>query len=208
MAEVQSRSTERGCIVAVVVIGGLLAVAMCSSRKENKTARSFASPTLSNQIEAMPLPTPAPIADLNDTSVRMARRHLTAVTGTEGLSGAMIYSQNCYDALTRSFSWAKLDQCGGFDMLAVGALDTADTEGLSAEASYFEAEAAAGRYLAVAIKAGEEAGSADERLAALQRRAAATWPSPVPAEALPTPEATPDADRETPLDNIIEGLDV
>lgn len=33
----------------------------------------------------------------------------------------MIYSQNCYDSLSRVFDWGKLDQCGGFDMLAVRA---------------------------------------------------------------------------------------
>ncbi|WP_163364485.1 hypothetical protein, partial [Escherichia coli] len=79
----------------------------------------------------------------------------------------MIYSQNCYDALSRAFNWAKLDLCGGFDMLAVKAADGVDTAGLNTEIEYFGSEAAAGRYLALATKAGEAAEDADKRLEAL-----------------------------------------
>ena len=110
----------------------------------------------------------------------------------------MIYSQNCYDALGRAFSWAKPDLCGGVDMLAVNAADAADTEGLSTEVEYFGSEAAAGRYLAVAIKAGEEAGEADKRLDALQRRTATPAPS-----AKPTSEETPEPDVSVQIENEI-----
>src|SRR3546814_14982263 len=89
----------------------------------------------------------------------------------EGLSGAMIYSENCYDALSHKFDWSRLDTCGAFDQAAVHAADTTDLTGLSKEASYFQSEVAAGRYLAAAPAAGAEAGAADPRLAALTAEA-------------------------------------
>ncbi|WP_156022183.1 hypothetical protein [Sphingomonas sp. UNC305MFCol5.2] len=204
MAEPQSRNADTGCIVVVGVIGLVAMVAMCSAPKEDKTAQSFASPSLTNQIETMATPTPAPVAPLSAASIQMASRHLAAVARTEGLSGAMVYSQNCYDALTRAFSWRKLDQCGGFDMLAAGTIETADTEGLDAEVAYFEPEAAAGRYLAVAIKAGDEASDADERLEALKRRSAALARRASGATPSAEIEAVPHRDTDTPIENAVQ----
>jgi len=81
----------------------------------------------------------------------------------------MIYSQNCYDSLTREFTWAKLDRCGAFDLLSVRSLD-AEADTPTSESSYFASEAAAGRYLAAATKAGEKPENADVRLEDLQKR--------------------------------------
>lgn len=184
MADAQEKSGTSGWIAAAIVLGLLLVIGLCSSPKPDETARSFASPTLTNQIEAMPAPAPAPIAALSPASLRKGRQHLTMVLGAEGLSGAMIYSQNCYDALSRDFSWARLDLCGGFDMLAVAAVDTVATEGLTSEVDYFGSEAAAGRYLALATKAGQEAGEADKRLEALQARVKGLAPRAKPTPAL------------------------
>jgi hypothetical protein len=90
--------------------------------------------------------------------------------GAEGFSGAMIYSQNCYDGLAHSFTWAKLDTCGAFDMLAVRSIADAATTSLVNEAGYFQSEAAAGRYISAATAAGAPADGADTRLSALQTR--------------------------------------
>jgi hypothetical protein len=171
MANAQAKTGVSGWVAAAIMLGLLLAIGKCSSSSTNRTAQSFASPTLTSQIETMPVPTAVPIADLSSASLDKGRQHLTMVLGAEGLPGAMIYSQNCYDALSRDFSWARLDLCGGFDMLAVAAIDTAATDGLSSEVEYFGSEAAAGRYLALATKAGLEAGEADMRLETLQARA-------------------------------------
>jgi hypothetical protein len=158
MADGVSKTTSHpGCIVAAVMVGLLIVVSTCSTEK-SKTARSFTSPTLSQQIDAMELPTPAPIPEFDIAAVGASSGQFAKVTKAEGMSGAMIFSQNCYDALSRSFSWSKLDVCGAFDRLAVDAIDTADTQGLAAETEYFGSEAAAGRYLTVAVKAGEDAG--------------------------------------------------
>jgi hypothetical protein len=201
MTQAHSKSGSGSWLVVVLVVGLLAMIAMCSPSKD-KTAQSFASPSLSNQIESMPTPTPAPISALSPTSLGLGKRHFTAVAKAEGLSGMMVYSQNCYDALSRSFSWAKLDLCGAFDMLAVKAADVAEAGGLTTEVEYFGSEAAAGRYLAVAAKAGEGADEADQRLEALQRRASALAP-----QAKKEAPAASDAsvnETEVPLDNVAD----
>jgi hypothetical protein len=112
---------------------------------------------------------PPPVRPLDAASVNRGLAHLRLAFGAEGFSGAMIYSQNCYDALSHAFSWARLDQCGAFDMLAARSIAEADAPGN--EESYFEGETAAGRYLAAATGAGEDSGQADQRLAEIQARA-------------------------------------
>lgn len=196
MAETQPKAELSGWWVALGIIGLLALVGMCSS--EDETKQSFASQSLSEQIEAMPAPTATAIASLDTPSVRKAKRHLDSVIEAEGLSGAMIYSQNCYDALSRAFSWAKLDQCGGFDLLAVMAVDTALVENLDTEVEYFGSEAAAGRYLALAIKGGQEPGDADSRFSELQREAAKF--APPAAVETPAPEESAYPDEEVPLE--------
>ncbi len=206
MVNAKSNSASNGCIAVLAVLGLLLAIGMCSSSK-NKTAQSFASPSLSNQIETMAPPASAPIAPLDVASLHKGRQHLSVVFQAEGLSGAMIYSQNCYDALSRAFSWSKLDVCGGFDMLAVKAADSTNTDGLTAEVEYFGSEAAAGRYLAVATKAGEAAEDADKRLEALQRRTEALAPKARPTPT-PSPEGNSEDDAVIPTENVTDKVEV
>jgi hypothetical protein len=98
--------------------------------------------------------------------VKIGLRHFASSKEAGGVQGMMIYSQNCHEALGREFTWAKLDRCGAFDQRA--SLELADEIG--AEATYFEQETVAGRYLAAAVKAGEPAEQADLRLASLQAR--------------------------------------
>jgi hypothetical protein len=114
----------------------------------------------------------------------------------------MVYSQNCYDALGRAFTWRKLDRCGGFDMLAVRAIDDAAAPP-AGERDYFQSEAAAGRYLAAATSAGEPAEEADLRLSQLQARTAR--------ESAPAPRqeavANDSADDNTVSDVVDEAMD-
>jgi hypothetical protein len=128
-----------------------------------------ANSEMSNAISAQ---APAPVEPLNKASVRRGIAQMRLAVGAESFSGAMVYSQNCYDALAREFSWAKLDQCGAADMFAVRSMESAETGELNSEAGYFQSEAAAGRYLAAATGAGEPAAKADLRLSELQVRAA------------------------------------
>src|SRR3546814_19909602 len=79
-------------------------------------------------------------SDLTPLSSKRARTgasELMLAVDAEGLSGAMIYSENCYDALSHKFDWSTLDTCGAFDQAAVHAADTTDLTGLSKEAVYF-----------------------------------------------------------------------
>lgn len=108
----------------------------------------------------------------------------------EGLPGEMIYSQNCYDALSRQFSWPKLDACGAFDMRAVQALGDDEATGNEKEVEWFQSETAAGRYLKAAVSAGEDADEADVRLSDLQGRIVAAQPQP-------EKEAAPDVEGES-----------
>ena len=206
MAAANSNTASNGWIAVLAVLGLLLMIGMCSSSKD-KTAQSFVSPSLSNQIEAMELSASASVAPLDAASMRKGRQHLSAVLQAEGLSGAMIYSQNCYDALSRAFNWAKLDLCGGFDMLAVKAADGVDTAGLNTEIEYFGSEAAAWRYLALATKAGEAAEDADKRLEALLRRTDALAPKAKPTT-VRSPEDGPESDSDIPTENVIDEVDV
>src|SRR3546814_14294363 len=104
----------------------------------------------------------------------------------------MIYSENCYDALSHKFDWSKLDTCGAFDQAAVHAADTTDLTGLSKEASYFQSEVAAGRYLAAATAAGAAAEAADQRLAALPAEVPVSTPQTAPTHSTNTvAEPTP-----------------
>jgi hypothetical protein len=186
-------SNNVGWLALAGVIGLILAIGKCSG--PTKTAQSFSSPSLANQVEAM-APVNAPVEPLAPAAVKLGASHLRAALSAEGMSGAMIYSQNCYDALTRDFSWSKLDKCGAVDMLSVRAVSSLDAEGLAAEITYFEPEAAAGRYLAAATKAGQDTAAADSRLEGLQRLAERA-PLPVKkAVSKPTDEETPTTDDE------------
>jgi hypothetical protein len=183
------QNPDNGCALAVVIgmiVLLILAVGRCSGNRADgnsaSTAYNSANADMSNAIAAQ---TPPPVEQLNAAGITRGTAHLRTAVTAEGFSGAMIYSQNCYDALTRTFTWAKLDTCGAFDMLAVRSIASADTSALASETAWFQSEAAAGRYLAAATGAGQPGAEADTRLSQLQARVArARAPSrPVPAAA-------------------------
>lgn len=127
-------------------------------------------------VSAVAAQAPPPKQALSDVAVKRGMSRV-ATTGREGAAGRMVYSQNCYDALGRSFSWHKLDECGGFDAEATLAT-TDDTAAAATESAWFEAETSAGRYLKAATAAGLEATDADQRLARLQTLVARKHPGP------------------------------
>lgn len=170
-----AKQANDGCIVWAV-IGGILLLLYLISRCSPDTAdtngieaMNAANAEMGNAIAAQSPPPPEP---LNAASVSRGVAQLRLAAGAEGFSGAMIYSQNCYDALSREFTWARLDQCGAADMLAARSIDSADTVALVSEPTYFQSESAAARYLVAATGAGQPAPEADTRLSQLQGRVA------------------------------------
>lgn len=200
-----------GTVVLVILVG------QCADDSSQSNLTALMNQSNAEMGNAIAAQAPAPAEPLSETSMVRGISHLRLAVRAEGYSGAMVYSQNCYDALARKFSWAKLDQCGAADMLAVRSIDSADISGLSSEAGYFESEAAAGRYLAAATGAGEPPGEADTRLSQLQSRLArerlAGVPAPVPKQddavidGDPTrPEAKDTLDQNW-IDNAIDAPD-
>ncbi|WP_380785420.1 hypothetical protein [Sphingomonas sp. R86521] len=112
---------------------------------------------------------PSPPEPLSPVGVRRGAARVS-ITAKEELAGEMIHSQNCFDHVGRALGWRKLDECGGFDAEARSTLGDGEPVGAENEMSWFEIEAAAGRYLKVAVDAGLNANAADLRLAALQAK--------------------------------------
>ena len=194
---VQTNQTpDNGCALAIilgVIVIAILGIGKCSGGTTSNTMVNELAAINANMSSAIAAQTPSPPEPLSAASVTRGIGHLRLAVGVEGFSGAMIYSQNCYDALTHEFSWAKLDACGAFDMLAVRSMPEADTGDLASEVTYFESETAAGRYLAAATGAGEAAPEADQRLSQLQARIARTRT----AGRTPPPPAPTRADANT-----------
>jgi hypothetical protein len=186
---------QNGCTVAIwagIALVVVLAVGKCSSTGTSNVSTSSLE-VEQNLTAAVAAQSPPPVEPLNAASLARGIAHLRLAERTEGLSGAMIYSQNCYDALSRHFTWAKLDTCGAFDMMAVGGLAQADVAGFDKEVGYFESETAAGRYLAAAKGAGEDADGTDVRLSQLQGKVSRAAP---PVKAAAPPHVEEDAGTE------------
>lgn len=165
-----------GCMVFAAIGFVVFLVSQCSSDTASTAstdAASAAPQAIATAIATQSLP---PVEVLNRVSVRKGAADLKKAA-REGLAGEMIYSQNCYDALSRHFTWSKLDTCGAFDAVASLSLEDDALEGTEKETAWLQSEAAAGRYLKAAISAGEGADEADQRLEALQARAAKARPA-------------------------------
>ena len=190
-------------LVALVAVGAIVAVSQHTSTSTgaadgNEAMAADMGNAQQALVSAVAAQTPpAPLA-LSPAAVRRGTTRV-ALAGREGVAGEMIYSQNCYDALGRAFSWRKLDECGGFDV--EGGLGLADEQAATptTEAAWFEPETAAGRYLKAATAAGLEAGQADERLAGLQRQVGSRHKGPAakPAD-LRSEDASDPTDRALP----------
>lgn len=165
-------SNDRGCL-ALGVIGILVfAIAKCASNGGGTGSTTSPTSNAQQAIEtAVQAQQPPPVQPLSRPAVArgVANVKLAAI---EGSAGEMIYSQNCYDALGHAFSWSKLDSCGAFDA-EVSSLQDDDASGAEgSEASWFDSEAAAGRFLKAAVAAGEPADEADQRWSDIQKRVA------------------------------------
>jgi hypothetical protein len=194
-----------GALVGLILL--IVGISQCSS-PDGDAAGDAANLMNENVSAAIAAQSPAPVEPLNRASVDRGVAHLRVAVGAEGFPGAMIYSQNCYDALSRQFSWAKLDVCGAFDMLAVRSTPDTETSGLDNETRYFESETAAGRYLAAATGAGEDVAKADTRLSQLQSRVArlpsvARHPAPAKSDAAETNTSNVESGSEDWIDNIV-----
>lgn len=183
MASNQGCGWALGALGLVAMIG---LVAQCgkvaSSNMSNPASASYnqMADAIGNSISAQDKAPPEP---LSQASIRAGAADYRVAIAAENLSGAMIYSQNCYDALAGQFSWSQLDRCGAFDMMTVKLMPEDAESGMDKETAYFDDETAAERYLKAATSAGEPADGADARLAGLQARTArlpGIKPKPIP----------------------------
>ncbi|WP_206240449.1 hypothetical protein [Novosphingobium terrae] len=160
------------------IVVGALALGQCStsSRNAGSAATDVAQNAIGSAIDAQTAQGVPIVTPLSKSDVQIGMSHLRQVAKAEGLAGEMIYSQNCYDALSRHFTWPKLDQCGAFDLGAAQSLGDGTATGFDKEIAWFQSEAAAGRYIKGATAAGEEAEKADVRLNDLQTRVTAGHP--------------------------------
>src|SRR3546814_14590511 len=132
---------ENGCVSRTIVMGiivwAVLVLQCCgSSETTSEAPPAVVSNAIVASLTAAIAPqAPATITPLSSKRARTGASELMLAVDAEGLSGAMIYSENCYDALSHKFDWSKLDTCGAFDQAAVHAADTTDLTGLSKEAS-------------------------------------------------------------------------
>lgn len=165
-------------VAGAFIVGLALMINKCSgpsSTTPNVAELATQAPeVISTAVATATIP---PVAPLSSAATRKGTKHVRLIA-VEGLAGEMIYSQNCYDALTRNFSWAKLDTCGAFDIAAADLAAEAETSGSIAENAWFQSETAAERYLKAATSAGEAPEEADVRLGDLQAAVSRLRPSP------------------------------
>lgn len=155
-----------GWFVVAIFVGLVALTSQCSGSNVPKldNGSSLASDTYVNSVTAA---APAPIVALDKSGVLRGGAQFRLVNASGVSGGAKIFSENCYDALSKSFDSHQLDRCGGFDQVAVKAVE----DGAEIDADYFQSEAAAGRYLSAATGAGLNPSEADLRLATLAQMA-------------------------------------
>lgn len=166
------KTDNTGCVILGVAILSIALVALgqCSSKSTGNVSESAAAQVTQNLSSAVAAQTPSPVQPLSRQRVKEGLANYRMVYQAEGLIGAKVFSQNCYDALSKSFSWGKLDLCGAFDAATATAVSDDDATAHADEASFFDPEVAAQRYLAAATGAGEQADEADNRWSAVQAR--------------------------------------
>jgi hypothetical protein len=193
-----AKSRAGGWLGLAAIIALLFAIGRCSSGGGVGSAADEAAAGNAQQaiVTAVQAQNPPPVQALSRKAVGRGLSHVPLAL-REGLAGEMIYSQNCYDALGRKFSWAKLDACGAFDAEAALALEEAEGADAGAEASWFQSEAAAGRFLKAATAAGEATDEADTRWSDLQTRVSRKHKAKMPA---PAPSAAPSIEPDDGLE--------
>jgi hypothetical protein len=165
-----SAPPENGCGAIGYGLLGLIglsfAISFCS-KQDGGGDTSDASGNYeqaADNLEASAEPTePLP---LDASAVNVGAGQLKLVAALDLPGSRQIFSQNCYDSISKKFDWHQLDRCGGFDALAVRWIETR-TVGES-ELEYFQSEAAATRFLSAATANGLAGGEADVRWANLE----------------------------------------
>src|SRR3546814_16836169 len=122
-----SSRDENGCASLAIVIGIIVGAVLLLQRCGSSDTTSEAPPAVvSNAIDAsltaaIAPQEPAKITPLSSKRARTGAAELMLAVDAEGLSGAMIYSETCYVALSTTFAWSTLDTCGAFDQAPVQA---------------------------------------------------------------------------------------
>lgn len=156
-------------IIGTVVV--LVNVSKCSSTSPRTPAEVAASdPAIKTLASSVAAQSPSAVQPLSSRAVREGLAEMGKAFESEGLSGSMIYSQNCYDALSHAFSWRLLDTCGAADLKGVASVPEDEVSGMEKEIAYFQSEVAAARYLGATTGAGATADDADTRLVEIQQR--------------------------------------
>jgi hypothetical protein len=195
----QSGSSGGGWLLGGVCVV-IIVIAAATNQGKSSPQQDSVSPATVAAEDASPQVAPPAPAALSPEEVRTGLRHFASTKEAGGVQGMMIYSQNCHEALGRDFSWAKLDRCGAFDQRA--SIELADEVGT--EATYFEEETVAGRYLQAALKAGEPAEEADQRLAMLQAKITKARDAEIKAAALAAATVSDDEEGDTTSLEVIQ----
>lgn len=199
-----SKSSSRGVAWTIGIIGTLVIlvnVSKCSSTSPRTPAEVAASdPAIKTLTSSVAAQTPSAVQPLSSPAVREGLAEMGKAFASEGLSGSMIYSQNCYDALSHAFSWRLLDTCGAADLKGVASVPEDEVNGMEKEIAYFQSEVAAARYLGATTGAGASADDADARLAKIQQQVPQTERSPADDSEIYNATAVP-ADMMTNVDD-------
>jgi hypothetical protein len=145
-------------VAGIVGLGILASISSEPSPKPltNLSAQSDGTGESANEAEQ------ASPAELDAQAMNKGARQFKMVAKLNLPGSSLIFSQNCYDSLDKSFDWKQLDRCGGFDELAARWAEESD-QPTSEELTYFGREQAATRYLAAATTHGLETSDADKR---------------------------------------------
>lgn len=193
------RFNNWGCLILVgAVVIGIVALQKPSGPV---APPGTGDPGVSDTMTAGDSAGPAAPGPIDPSGLRRAIKHIKLALGTEGVSGAMIYSQNCYASLGTHFSWGKLDQCGEFDALVGQEAMVEDWSQLPTEQGYFELDPTSARYVAAATSQGlPETEAADRRKALLTNLP--SEPVPIPTARIETSgdeaESVPDTEELDP----------
>jgi hypothetical protein len=190
------QESNSGCWVIAIIAGLILSVSYCSEKKDTESD-AVASMAVAAPVDAAGEPV---IEPLSPSSITAGFEHFGKVGKAAVEGGAKIYSINCYASLAKTFSWATLDRCGGFDQAAVRTADLDTSYFAEDELEYFGSESAAERYLGVGTTAGLSGDEADTRLATLQKASAdRRLPKRANAAAAPAVETIAEAAPDSPV---------
>lgn len=154
------------------IIAGVIGVGVVASVVGSGNDRPAADPVTSTDFETsadnLLAPTqPEPPLPLDKSAVKRGQTQLKLVAGLDLSGAAKIFSQNCYDAVSRKFDWHQLDRCGGFDATA-GRWTEDHLTVTTDETNWFQSESAAARYLNAATSNGLSPSEADIRWEAIE----------------------------------------